>query len=210
MRGFPIRTSWSHRLVINSTRLIADSHVLHRLLLPRHPPCALANFPNHHPQQVAARQAQHEHHTTNHNTTCRVKRCGHTTITIKRHTPPQKGQDATLDTIYKKMLASTIQLQSTTPRHHQPPRSPDHGPPAAGHQKHHHPPHPPTRALAASDHLWLFQNPTVCQNHPRTRVIITGLHLPTSMTTTPANQYYQPRHRDHATTTTTHPTRGKP
>src|SRR5690625_879832 len=92
MRGFPIRTSWSHRLVINSTRLIADSHVLHRLLLPRHPPCALANFPNHHPQQVAARQAQHEHHTTNHNTTCRVKRCGHTTITIKRHTPPQKDR----------------------------------------------------------------------------------------------------------------------
>ena len=41
VRGFPIRKSWPQRPVIDSTRLIADSHVLHRLLLPRHPPCAL-------------------------------------------------------------------------------------------------------------------------------------------------------------------------
>src|SRR5699024_7881568 len=52
MRGFPIRTSWPHRLVINSTRLIADSHVLHRLLLPRHPPCALTNLPNQQPHKT--------------------------------------------------------------------------------------------------------------------------------------------------------------
>ncbi len=44
VRGFPIRKSWSQRPVIDSTRLIADSHVLHRLLMPRHPPCALKNF----------------------------------------------------------------------------------------------------------------------------------------------------------------------
>src|SRR5690606_5518143 len=44
VRGFPIRKSWSQRQVIDSTRLIADSHVLHRLLMPRHPPCALKNF----------------------------------------------------------------------------------------------------------------------------------------------------------------------
>ena len=44
VRGFPIRKSWSQRPVIDSTRLIADSHVLLRLLLPRHPPCALRNF----------------------------------------------------------------------------------------------------------------------------------------------------------------------
>ena len=44
VRGFPIRKSWSQRPVIDSTRLIADSHVLLRLLLPRHPPCALGNF----------------------------------------------------------------------------------------------------------------------------------------------------------------------
>src|SRR5690625_1919717 len=47
MRGFPIRTSWHQRSVINSTRLIADSHVLHRLLLPRHPPCALKHLHTH-------------------------------------------------------------------------------------------------------------------------------------------------------------------
>jgi hypothetical protein len=44
VRGFPIRTSWDQRSVINSPRLIADSYVLLRLLMPRHPPCALKNL----------------------------------------------------------------------------------------------------------------------------------------------------------------------
>lgn len=43
-RGFPIRTSSDHRSVINSPRLIADSYVLLRLLMPRHSPCALKNL----------------------------------------------------------------------------------------------------------------------------------------------------------------------
>ena len=43
-RGFPIRTSWDHGPVIDSPRLFADSHVLLRLLMPRHPPCALKNL----------------------------------------------------------------------------------------------------------------------------------------------------------------------
>ena len=42
--GFPIRTSWDQRPVIGFPRLFADSHVLHRLLVPRHPPCALNNL----------------------------------------------------------------------------------------------------------------------------------------------------------------------
>ena len=42
--GFPIRKSSNQRPVIGSPRLIADSHVLHRLLMPRHPPCALNNL----------------------------------------------------------------------------------------------------------------------------------------------------------------------
>jgi hypothetical protein len=42
--GFPIRTSPLQRSVDSSTRLIAVSHVLHRLLTPRHPPCALHNL----------------------------------------------------------------------------------------------------------------------------------------------------------------------
>lgn len=63
MRGFPIRTSWHHRSVINSTRLIADSHVLHRLLLPRHPPCALSNLPN----QYARTPVVRHHKLSKHN-----------------------------------------------------------------------------------------------------------------------------------------------
>ena len=40
-RGFPIRKSRDQRLVSTSPGLIAAAHVLHRLLAPRHPPCAL-------------------------------------------------------------------------------------------------------------------------------------------------------------------------
>ena len=44
MPGFPIRTSSDQRLVGSFPRLIAASYVLHRLLAPRHPPCALSNL----------------------------------------------------------------------------------------------------------------------------------------------------------------------
>ena len=44
MRGSPIRTSSDQRSVGSSPRLIAASYVLHRLLVPRHPPCALKNL----------------------------------------------------------------------------------------------------------------------------------------------------------------------
>src|SRR6201999_2755396 len=39
--GFPIRTSSDPRSVDSSPRHNAASHVLHRLPVPRHPPCAL-------------------------------------------------------------------------------------------------------------------------------------------------------------------------
>jgi hypothetical protein len=39
--GFPIRKSAGQRLFSASPRLIAAVHVLLRLLVPRHPPCAL-------------------------------------------------------------------------------------------------------------------------------------------------------------------------
>src|SRR3954451_4797676 len=42
--GSPIRTPWDHSSVDNSPRPIAASHVLHRLLVPRHPPSALDNL----------------------------------------------------------------------------------------------------------------------------------------------------------------------
>ena len=51
-RGFPIRTPSDHRSFINSPRLIADYRVLHRLLMPRHPPCALEHSHHHHAYSV--------------------------------------------------------------------------------------------------------------------------------------------------------------
>src|SRR5436190_13873704 len=39
--GFPIRTSRDQRLVSTFPGLFAAARVLHRLLAPRHPPCAL-------------------------------------------------------------------------------------------------------------------------------------------------------------------------
>src|SRR3954470_12870069 len=44
MSGFPIRTPWDHSLVDSSPRPIAASHVLHRLLVPRHPTFGLDNL----------------------------------------------------------------------------------------------------------------------------------------------------------------------
>ncbi len=42
--GFPIRTSPDQSLLGGSPRLIAACHVLHRQLLPRHPPYALSSL----------------------------------------------------------------------------------------------------------------------------------------------------------------------
>src|SRR5579863_9405468 len=42
MPGCPIRKSPDQSLLGGSPKLIAAAHVLHRLLAPRHPPCALS------------------------------------------------------------------------------------------------------------------------------------------------------------------------
>ena len=42
--GFPIRKSPDITPVCGSPKLIAACHVLHRLILPRHPPCALSSL----------------------------------------------------------------------------------------------------------------------------------------------------------------------
>src|SRR6266481_6223150 len=44
LSGFPIRKSPDHSLVADFPGLIAGSYVLLRLLVPRHPPCALSNL----------------------------------------------------------------------------------------------------------------------------------------------------------------------
>ena len=48
--GFPIRTPSDQRSIGNSPRPIAALHVLHRLTVPRHPPCALKTNNTHHTQ----------------------------------------------------------------------------------------------------------------------------------------------------------------
>ena len=42
--GFPIRTSSDQNLCSNSPKLFAATNVLHRLLVPRHPPYALSSL----------------------------------------------------------------------------------------------------------------------------------------------------------------------
>ena len=44
LRGFPHSEIPGSKPISGSPRLIAASHVLHRLLLPRHPPCALSSL----------------------------------------------------------------------------------------------------------------------------------------------------------------------
>ena len=44
--GFPHSDIPGSKVVCTSPRLIAAYHVLHRLLVPRHPPCALSSLAN--------------------------------------------------------------------------------------------------------------------------------------------------------------------
>ena len=43
-QGCPIRISSDYRLCSSSPKLFAATYVLHRLLTPRHPPCALSSL----------------------------------------------------------------------------------------------------------------------------------------------------------------------
>src|SRR5690349_6860535 len=67
--GFPIRTPWDHSSVDSSPRPIAASHVLHRLLVPRHPPSALSNLTTKmlaSTVQFSTNNHPHPPHTTSH------------------------------------------------------------------------------------------------------------------------------------------------
>jgi hypothetical protein len=96
--GFPIRTSSDPRSVGSSPRHIAASHVLHRPLMPRHPPCALKHL-----QQKTQKPKNffRENYTT----------------TNQHHSGPKTPHrepgphDASL------MLATTIHESNTTPHH---------------------------------------------------------------------------------------------
>src|ERR1700750_1917015 len=72
MPGSPIRTPWDHSSVDSSPRPIAASHVLHRLLVPRHPPFALTNLTTKmlaSTMQFSNNNPTPTHHTTTHPTT---------------------------------------------------------------------------------------------------------------------------------------------
>ena len=100
MPGFPIRTSSDPRSVDSSPRHIAASHVLHRLPVPRHPPCALTHLQHKKPEKN-----KKLHHNKPHN---------------PRQTPTGPTQDATPhkgDHTCGLMLATTIHKSNTTPHH---------------------------------------------------------------------------------------------
>ena len=90
--GFPIRTPSDHSLVIGSPRLIADSYVLHRFLVPRHPPCALKNLQNAQrlrcSRPLCNSQTTPRTPTSSYSHTCRRNAVPTTRSTTPRRTPP--------------------------------------------------------------------------------------------------------------------------
>src|SRR5688572_9628765 len=104
--GSPIRTSSDQRSVGSSPRLIAASYVLHRLLVPRHPPCALNNLAT--PLHQTPRRPPHTRTPT--------KGCA-------ARGRPRAGLQS------KKMLASTVQFSTT---HRPPPGTAPANPTATG------------------------------------------------------------------------------
>lgn len=80
-RGFPIRTPSDHSSFTNSPRLIADYRVLHRPLMPRHPPCALEHSPPHTRHTQTTKRPAHAHEGGKTNNTRNTKSNKITTTT---------------------------------------------------------------------------------------------------------------------------------
>ena len=103
--GFPIRTSSDPRSVDSSPRHIAASHVLHRLSVPRHPPCALKHLQHKKPKIFELTNSEIAHQTTKHTPAKPHKTGSHQSMPtccldarnhypqIKHHTPPPKRGD---------------------------------------------------------------------------------------------------------------------
>jgi hypothetical protein len=94
--GFPIRTSSDPRSVGSSPRHNAASHVLHRPLMPRHPPCALKHLQ--HKNQLIKKSKLHHNKTPKERPQPRRKGPLHQHLDarnhyarIKHHTPPPSG-----------------------------------------------------------------------------------------------------------------------
>lgn len=97
--GFPIRTSSDQRSVGSSPRHIAASNVLHRLPVPRHPPCALKHL-QHKNQKMSFKRNCTSTHKKRHppegrrHTFCVLDARNHYPQ-IKHHTPPPKCEATT-------------------------------------------------------------------------------------------------------------------
>ena len=93
--GFPIRTSSDQSSVDSSPRHIAASHVLHRLPVPRHPPCALKHL-----QHKKPLNEKKLHHNKPHTRQKKNSHPAHMRLDarnhypqIKHHTPPPRWSD---------------------------------------------------------------------------------------------------------------------
>ena len=82
--GYPIRTPSDHSSAGSSPRLIAASHVLHRPLVPRHPPCALHNFTHKNQKQITATRCSHPLYSSQ--TTTQHHRKHHTVCSLRHPT----------------------------------------------------------------------------------------------------------------------------
>ncbi len=106
LRGFPIRTSPDHSSFTNSPGLIAGYNVLHRLLVPRHPPIALSSLSKNSTTKMLASTVKFSTHernptpstpqghqtpdrTKNHNRPFRTQQCAH-----NHHQPPDTSHSA--------------------------------------------------------------------------------------------------------------------
>src|SRR5580698_10289192 len=85
--GFPIRKSSDHSSVDSSPRLIAASYVLHRLSMPRHPPCALKHLQHKKPKMSKNCTSK------THNKNCCALDARNHYPQIKHHTPPPSGAE---------------------------------------------------------------------------------------------------------------------
>ena len=163
MLGFPIRTPPDHSLVANSPGLIAGSNVLHRLLMPRHPPCALHSLS----QQRQNHTPSKQHHKRNTSPPPNQRDRPEQTITTQPTRPGKtetgrlhqssQPHDTTPQTkgsrlaSVAKMLASTMQISNNNPTNtqHHPQAAPDkgeHQKQSPTHPSQGRPPHPPQGA----------------------------------------------------------------
>ena len=100
MPGSPIRTPPDHSSVANSPGLIAGSYVLHRLSMPRHPPCALHSLSHKHSTETAKTRRRQP------------------TAEDRRSSSHKRSRLVKRD---RKMLASTIEFRRFVLAHGRPP-----------------------------------------------------------------------------------------